>query len=108
MNSSKIYKSVEAENKAYKHYARNVRKLRRELEEMNETTYKAIKGMSLYELINDLWNFWGKGFIIPLISYGVEIEKVDSYYLVSLDWQKQKSLIYLIYKEKGERQNVKS
>lgn len=84
MNSSKKYKSEEAEEKAYKHYSRNVRKLRRELEEMNETTYRAKGGMSLYWLINDLWNYWGKGFAIPLISYGVEIEKVDNYYLVSL------------------------
>lgn len=84
MNSSKKYKSVEAEDKAYRHYARNVRKLRRELEEMNETTYRAKEGMSLYELIVDLWNYWGKGFAIPLLSYGVEIEKVDNYYLVSL------------------------
>lgn len=84
MNSSKKYKSVEAENKAYKHYARDVRKLRRELEEMNEVTYRAKEGMSLYGLINDLWNFWGKGFIIPLVGYGVEIEKVDNYYLVSI------------------------
>ena len=84
MNSSKKYKSVEAENKAYKHYCRNVRKLRIELEEMNETTYRVEEGMSLYELINDLWDYWGKGFAIPLLSYGVEIEKVDKYYLVSI------------------------
>lgn len=83
-NHSKKYKSAEAENKAYKHYARNVRKLRRELEEMNETSYRAEEGMSLYGLVNDLWDYWGKGFAIPLISYRVEIEKIDNYYLVSL------------------------
>lgn len=84
MNSLKIYKSVEAENKAYKHYARNVRKLRRELEEMNEVSYRAIEGMSLYWLINDLWSYWGKGFAIPLLSYGVEIEKNGDYFIVSI------------------------
>lgn len=84
VNHSKKYKSVEAENKAYKHYCRNVRKLRRELEEMNETCYRTKEGMSLYWLINDLWKFWGKGFIIPLTLYGVEIEKIENYYLVSL------------------------
>lgn len=83
-NHSKKYKSEEAENKAYKHYCRNVRKLRRELEEMNEASYRVEEGMNLYELINDLWNYWGKGFSIPLVSYRVEIEKVDNYYLVSL------------------------
>lgn len=84
MNSSKKYKSVEAESKAYKHYVRNVRKLRRELEEMNETTYRVKEGMSLYELTKSLWEYWGKGFTVPLVLYGVEIEKVDNYYLVSL------------------------
>ena len=84
MNSSKKYKSVEAENKAYKHYCRNVRKLRRELEEMSEASYRVEEGMSLYELINDLWNYWGKGFSIPLVSYGLEIEELENYYLVSL------------------------
>ena len=84
MNSSKKYKNVEAENKAYKHYARNVRKLRRELEDMNEISYRAKEGMSLYELINDLWNYWGKGFAIPLLSYGVEIEKNGDYFIVSI------------------------
>lgn len=83
-NHSKKYKSEEAENKAYNHYSRNVRKLRRELEEINETTYRAREGMSLYELINNLWHYWGKGFTIPLLGYGVEIEKIDDYYLVSL------------------------
>jgi hypothetical protein len=84
MNSSKKYKSVEAENKAYKHYARNVIKLRRELEDMNEVSYKVKDGMSLYGLIMDLWNYWGKGFIIPLVSYGVEIEAIGDYFLVSI------------------------
>ena len=84
VNHSKKYKSAESENKAYKHYRRNVRKLRIELEEMNEISYRAKEGMSLYGLINDLWNYWGKGFSVPLISYGVEIEKINNYYLVSL------------------------
>lgn len=51
---------------------------------MNETTYRAEEGMSLYGLINDLWNYWGKGFSIPLVGYGVEIEELENYYLVSL------------------------
>ena len=78
------YKSLRAEEKAYKHYARNVRKLRRELKEMNEISYKAKDGMSLYELINGLWNYWGKGFAIPLLSYGVEIEAISDYFIVSI------------------------
>lgn len=84
MNSSKKYKSVEAENKAYKHYARNVRKLRRELQEMNEISYKVKEGMSLYWLIISLWDYWGKGFIIPLVSYGIEIEATGDCFIVSL------------------------
>lgn len=84
MNSLKKYKSAESENKAYKHYARNVRKLRRELQEMNEISYRAKEGMSLYWLINGLWDYWGKGFIIPLVSYGVEIEAIDDYFIVSI------------------------
>lgn len=84
VNHSKKYKSVEAENKAYKHYCRNVGKLRRELEEMNVTIYSVKEGMSLYGLVNNLWNYWGKGFSIPLIGYGVEIEEINNYYLVSL------------------------
>lgn len=83
MNSLKKYKSVEAENKAYKHYARNVRKLRRELEEMNEISYRAKEGMSLYWLINGLWDYWGKGYSIPLVLYRIDIEKINNYYLVS-------------------------
>lgn len=84
MNSLKKYKSVEAENKAYKHYARNVRKLRRELEDINEVSYMVEEGMSLYGLVNDLWNYWGKNFKVPLIGYGVEIEEIGDYFLVSL------------------------
>ena len=84
MNSSKTYKSAESENKAYKHYARNVRKLSKELKEMNEISYKAIEGMSLYGLIMSLWNYWGKGFSIPLVSYGVEIEAISDYFIVSI------------------------
>ena len=84
MNLSKKYKSVEAENKAYKHYDRNVRKLRRELKEMNEISYRVKDGMSLYGLIMSLWDYWGKGFAIPLLSYGVEIEKNGDYFIVSI------------------------
>lgn len=84
MNSLKKYKSIEAENKAYKHYARNVRKLRRELEEMNEISYRAKDGMSLYWLINGSWDYWGKCYSIPLVLYRIDIEKINNYYLVSL------------------------
>lgn len=84
MNSLKKYKSIEAENKAYKHYARNVRKLRRELEEMNEISYRAKEGTSLYWLINGLWDYWGKGYSIPLVSYVVEIEAIGDYFIVSI------------------------
>ena len=35
------YRSLKAREKASKHYARGVRKLSKELEEMNETKYRA-------------------------------------------------------------------
>ncbi|RRD36999.1 hypothetical protein EII29_11360, partial [Leptotrichia sp. OH3620_COT-345] len=42
------YKSLRAEEKASKHYARGVRKLSKELEEMNETKYRAEPNECLY------------------------------------------------------------
>ena len=44
----------------------------------------AREGMSLYGLINGLWDYWGKGFAIPLLSYGVEIEAIGDYFIVSI------------------------
>ncbi len=46
------YKSLKAEEKASKHYARGARKLSKELKEMNETKYRAGPNECLYGLIN--------------------------------------------------------
>ena len=55
------YKSLRAREKASKHYARSVRKLSKELKEMNETKYRAGPNERLYGLVNDLWNYWDDG-----------------------------------------------
>lgn len=54
------FKSLKKEEKASKHYVRNVRKLSKELEEMNETKYRAEPNECLYGLINDLWELSGR------------------------------------------------
>ena len=76
------YKSLRAEEKASKHYARGVRKLSKELEEMNETKYRAEPNECLYGLINDLWNYWGEGYIMPMLKYNIEITRQGDVFII--------------------------
>lgn len=76
------YKSLRAEEKASKHYARGVRKLSKELEEMNETKYRVEPNECLYGLISELWSYWGKGYILPMIKYNIEITRQGDVFIV--------------------------
>ena len=76
------YKSLKAEEKASKHYARSVRKLSKELEEMNETKYRAEPNECLYGLINDLWNYREKGHILQMLKYNIEITRQGNVFIV--------------------------
>ena len=76
------YKSLKAEEKASKHYARGVRKLSKELEEMNETKYRAGPNECLYGLINDLWNYWDDGWILPMLKYNIEITRQGDVFII--------------------------
>ena len=76
------YKSLKAREKASKHYARGVRKLSKELEEMNETKYRAGPNECLYGLINDLWNYWDDGYILPMLKYNIEITRQGDVFIV--------------------------
>ena len=76
------YKSLKAEEKASKHYARGVRKLSKELEEMNETKYRVEPNECLYGLINDLWNYWDDGYILPMLKYDIEITRQGDVFIV--------------------------
>lgn len=76
------YRSLKAEEKASKHYARGVRKLYKELEEMNETKYRAGPDECLYGLINDLWNYWDDGWILPMLKYHIEITRQGDVFTV--------------------------
>ena len=76
------YKSLKAEKKASKHYARGVRKLSKELEEMNETKYRAEPDKCLYGLINDLWNYWDDGYILPMLKYNIEITRQGDVFII--------------------------
>ena len=76
------YRSLRAREKASKHYARNVRKLSKELEEMNETKYKAGPNECLYGLINDLWDYWDEGWILPMLKYDIEITRQGDVFIV--------------------------
>jgi hypothetical protein len=76
------YKSLRAEEKASKHYARGVRKLSKELEEMNETKYRAEPNECLYGLINDLWDYWEDGYILPMLKYNIEITRQGNVFIV--------------------------
>ena len=76
------YKSLKAREKASKHYARGVRKLSKELEEMNETKYRAGPNECLYGLINDLWNYWDDGWILPMLKYHIEITRQGDVFTV--------------------------
>jgi hypothetical protein len=76
------YKSLKAGEKASKHYARGVRKLSKELKEMNETKYRAEPNECLYGLINDLWNYWDDGYILPMLKYNIEITRQGDVFTV--------------------------
>ena len=76
------FKSLRAREKASKHYVRNVRKLSKELEEMNETKYRAGPNERLYGLINDLWNYWEDGYILPMLKYNIEITRQGNVFIV--------------------------
>ena len=76
------YKSLKAEEKASKHYARGVKKLSKELEEMNETKYRVGPNECLYGLINDLWNYCDKGYILPMLKYNIEITRQGDVFIV--------------------------
>lgn len=76
------YKSLKAREKASKHYARNVRKLSKELEEMNETKYRVEPNECLYGLINDLWNYREKGHILPMLKYNIEITRQGDVFII--------------------------
>ncbi|ASZ71416.1 hypothetical protein HYP31_gp46 [Lactococcus phage 56003] len=76
------FKSLKAREKASKHYARGVRKLSKELEEMNETKYRAEPNECLYGLINDLWNYWEDGYILPMLKYNIEITRQGNTFIV--------------------------
>ncbi|ATE83961.1 hypothetical protein HYP49_gp43 [Lactococcus phage LP0209] len=76
------YKSLKKEEKASKHYARNVRKLSKELEEMNEVKYRAGPNECLYGLINDLWDYREKGWILPMLKHNIEITRQGDVFIV--------------------------
>ena len=76
------YKSLKAEEKASKHYARGVRKLSKELEEMNEVKYRVEPNECLYGLISELWSYWGKGYILPMLKYNIEITRQGDVFIV--------------------------
>lgn len=76
------YKSLRAEEKASKHYARGVRKLSKELEEMNEIKYRVGPNECLYGLISELWNYWDEGWILPMLKYNIEITRQGDVFTV--------------------------
>ena len=76
------YKSLKKEEKASKHYARSVRKLSKELEEMNETKYRVEPNECLYGLINDLWDYREDGWILPMLKYNIEITRQGNVFIV--------------------------
>ena len=76
------FKSLKAREKASKHYARGVRKLSKELEEMNETKYRAEPNECLYGLINDLWDYREDGYILPMLKYNIEITRQGDVFII--------------------------
>ena len=76
------YKSLRAREKASKHYVRGVRKLSKELEEMNVIKYRAEPNECLYGLISDLWNYWDDGYILPMLKYNIEITRQGNVFIV--------------------------
>lgn len=78
------YKSLNAREKAGKHYARGVRKLSNELKEMNVTKYKAEPNECLYGLISELWSYWGKGYILQLLKYDIDISRQGDTFIIEI------------------------
>ena len=76
------YRSSRAREKASKHYARGVRKLSKELEEMNEVKYRAGPNECLYGLINELWDYHDEGWILPMLKYNIEITRQGNVFIV--------------------------
>ena len=76
------FKSLKAREKASKHYVRSVRKLSKELEEMNETKYRAEPNECLYGLINDLWDYREDGYILPMLKYHIEITRQGDVFII--------------------------
>ena len=76
------YRSSRAREKASKHYARSVRKLSKELEEMDETKYRAEPNECLYGLINDLWDYHDEGWILPMFKHNIEITRQGDVFIV--------------------------
>ena len=76
------YKGLKAEEKAGKHYARGVRKLSKELEEMNETKYRVGPNECLYGLISELWSYRGKGYILQMLKYNIEITRQGDVFII--------------------------
>jgi len=76
------FKSLKKEEKASKHYARSVRKLSKELEEMNEVKYRVEPNECLYGLINDLWDYREDGWILPMLKYNIEITRQGDVFII--------------------------
>ena len=76
------FKSLKAREKASKHYDRGVRKLSKELKEMNETKYRAGPNECLYGLISELWSYCGKGWILPMLKYNIEITRQGDVFII--------------------------
>lgn len=76
------YKSLRAREKASKHYARGVRKLSNELDDMNVTKYRAEPNECLYGLISELWSYCGIGCILQLLKYDIDISRQGNTFIV--------------------------
>ena len=76
------YKGLMSEEKASKHYARGVRKLSKELKEMNETKYRVGPNECLYGLISELWSYRGKGYILQMLKYNIEITRQGDVFII--------------------------
>ena len=76
------FKSLKAREKASKHYARFVRKLSKELEEMNEIKYRVEPNECLYGLISELWDYHDEGWILPMFKHNIEITRQGDVFIV--------------------------
>jgi len=76
------FKSLRAREKASKHYVRGVRKLSKELEEMNVIKYRAEPNECLYGLISELWSYRDEGWILPMLKYNIEITRQGDVFII--------------------------